>query len=72
VSAPYPTWLLKNGWRLETYGRVDCLKKNRMHTTSIGWRQLFKRPKSRALPFRYGYVDCKSQHHVVLLTPKKK
>jgi len=72
VSAPYPVWLMKNGWRLEVYGRFDCLKKKRMHASSIGWRLLFKRPKSRALPFRYGYVDCKSQHHVVLLRRKKK
>ncbi len=68
VSAPYPTWLIKNGWQLEAYGRFDCLKKKKMHASSIGWRMLFRRPKSRALPFRYGYVDCKSQHHVVLLS----
>lgn len=70
VSAPYPTWLMKNGWRLEAYGRFDCLKKKRMHASSIGWRMLFRRPKSRALPFRYGYVDCKNQHHVVILRRK--
>jgi hypothetical protein len=70
VSAPYPTWLAKSGWHTETYGRFDCLKKKRMHASSIGWRMLFRRPKSRALPFRYGYVDCKNQHHVVILRRK--
>lgn len=70
VSAPYPIWLMKNGWRLEVYGRFDCLKKKRMHASSIGWRLLFRRPKSRTLPFRFGYVDCKSQHHVVILRRK--
>lgn len=70
VSAPYPAWLMKHGWRLETYGRFECLKKKRMHQSSIGWRVLFRRPKSRVLPFRYGYVDCKSRWHAVLLYRK--
>jgi hypothetical protein len=67
VSAPYPSWLIKNGWRLEVHGRFECVKIRRMHASSIGWRLLFKRPRSRAIPFRFGYVDCKSQRHVVLL-----
>ncbi len=72
VSAPYPMWLEKNGWRPEVYGRFDCLTSKRMHASAIGWRMLFRRPKSRTLPFRYGYVDCKRQWHLVLLRRRKR
>ncbi|MFH2008633.1 MAG: hypothetical protein ABI333_18745 [bacterium] len=67
VSAPYPAWLRKNGFKVETYGRFECMPKKKMHVMSLGWRFKFRRPTSRALPFRYGYVDCKKHNHLVLL-----
>jgi hypothetical protein len=68
VTAPYPKWLRKNGFRIDVYGRFDGLNKKHLHASSIGWRTLFKRPRARHIPFRYGYPDKNMRNYVVLVS----
>lgn len=67
ISLPYPGWLLKQGFKLETHGRYRCHPKPKLRSSAVPWVQLFRRPKSRLLPFRYGYRDCARNDHLVLL-----
>lgn len=67
LTAPYPDWLRKHGFSVEAHGRYDCMKKPKLRGAALPWVQLFRKPASRRLPFRWGYVDCHGQNHIVLI-----
>jgi hypothetical protein len=66
-TAPYPGWLKKRGFSLGLHGRYDCMRNPRLRESAKPWIEAFRRPTSQALPFRWGYIDCKNQNHVVLI-----
>jgi hypothetical protein len=66
-TAPYPGWLRRQGFQLLLYGRYDCMRNPRLRQSAQPWITAFRRPTSRQLPFRWGYIDCKDQNHIVLL-----
>lgn len=66
-TAPYPGWLRKRGFSLALHGRYDCIRNQRLRESAAPWIEAFRRPTSPKLPFRWGYIDCKNQNHLVLI-----
>lgn len=59
-------------WQVTPYGRFSCdflesrLKGPKWQRVNDDFAALFKRESTGSLPFRFGYVDCRFQNHVLV------